>query len=371
MSLVAQEVLTCLFCNKPITKLNGLSADSLCNHHITYVPEVIVPTHRVCHMRYHNTHPDHPANPETEYKKRFFENLDGKKVICFLCGEEITKLQGKDSNSLALHSLDGNHSNWDPDNKVPTHFGCHMRYHSINTDECVRHNISIDAQNTRDDAWRKRRVLQSIKSKRYWDDLNSVYNSAEFSAKQRTSHLGVPQPYNWPTRRARYGTSGAKDPAQYSINASIAAIKSAAARWANRRKKYGSTGVKDPIAHSVKMKAVAVKAQKTRIDRYGPTGLSGRPFNVKPKSAKWRMRHGEAVRWAYTWKHLAQTMVMLFDDIVDEEAKIFPCPYCDRVFSSKRGLATHVGKIHESRESEELKLSSTYMVEKIGVNTNG
>ncbi|KKK73143.1 hypothetical protein LCGC14_2896800, partial [marine sediment metagenome] len=27
------------------------------------------------------------------------------------------------------HSLDGDHENWDPDNKVPTHKGCTMSWH--------------------------------------------------------------------------------------------------------------------------------------------------------------------------------------------------------------------------------------------------
>lgn len=49
---------------------------------------------------------------------------------CHFCGEEVTKFKGRDRDSLAIHSLDGDHENWDPQNKVPTHRGCHSRYHS-------------------------------------------------------------------------------------------------------------------------------------------------------------------------------------------------------------------------------------------------
>lgn len=48
---------------------------------------------------------------------------------CHFCGESIIKMSGKDSDSLLIHSLDGNHNNWDPKNKVPVHRGCHSRFH--------------------------------------------------------------------------------------------------------------------------------------------------------------------------------------------------------------------------------------------------
>lgn len=51
--------------------------------------------------------------------------------LCYFCGEEIVK-RGRESDSLCVHSLDGNHDNWDPDNKVPTHKKCHTEYHAKN-----------------------------------------------------------------------------------------------------------------------------------------------------------------------------------------------------------------------------------------------
>lgn len=32
--------------------------------------------------------------------------------------------------SLSFHSLDEDHNNWDPANKVPVHHSCHRRYHT-------------------------------------------------------------------------------------------------------------------------------------------------------------------------------------------------------------------------------------------------
>jgi hypothetical protein len=52
-----------------------------------------------------------------------------KPLRCYWCGEEITKLTGLDSDSLFIHSLDGNHENWNPENKVPCHHKCHSTYH--------------------------------------------------------------------------------------------------------------------------------------------------------------------------------------------------------------------------------------------------
>ncbi len=51
-------------------------------------------------------------------------------IKCHLCGEEITKLEGQDSDSLAIHSLDEDHENWNPTNKMPAHNSCHSRYHN-------------------------------------------------------------------------------------------------------------------------------------------------------------------------------------------------------------------------------------------------
>ncbi len=64
-------------------------------------------------------------------KKRRQKIIKGFKppILCVFCGKEITELKGQGSKSLALHSLDGNHDNWDPANKVPVHIACHTGFH--------------------------------------------------------------------------------------------------------------------------------------------------------------------------------------------------------------------------------------------------
>ena len=53
----------------------------------------------------------------------------GDPILCFFCEKEVTKLEGKQTDSLHIHSLDGDHENWNPTNKVPAHLGCHISHH--------------------------------------------------------------------------------------------------------------------------------------------------------------------------------------------------------------------------------------------------
>lgn len=48
---------------------------------------------------------------------------------CHFCRKEVTVLEGHQRESLVIHSIDGDHENWDPQNKVPTHYGCHTTHH--------------------------------------------------------------------------------------------------------------------------------------------------------------------------------------------------------------------------------------------------
>ncbi len=151
--------------------------------------------------------------------------------ICYFCGEEIVKKYGAESDSLCFHSLDGDHDNWVPSNKVPAHCGCHITFH----------------------------------------------------------HKGVPRSpeamaQTVQTRRERYGSSWFKDPEAFGRAVSEGFIKrsaeekaeSAKKRWATRQARYGPTGVKDPEAFSDTMREAAKRGWATRRERYGPTG-------VKPK----------------------------------------------------------------------------------------
>ncbi len=63
-----------------------------------------------------------------------------KPLKCYFCGGLITLLTGRKDESLAIHSLDGNHDNWDPPNKTPAHRGCHSRWHSTGDRNPKRRN---------------------------------------------------------------------------------------------------------------------------------------------------------------------------------------------------------------------------------------
>ena len=51
--------------------------------------------------------------------------------VCSYCGEDITKKNGRDGDSLCIHSIDGNHDNWVMHNKTPMHIRCHTSHHML------------------------------------------------------------------------------------------------------------------------------------------------------------------------------------------------------------------------------------------------
>ncbi len=56
-----------------------------------------------------------------------------KPLRCYFCNGLITVMTGKTAESFVGHSLDGDHWNFDPDNKEPTHRSCHSRHHAPKT----------------------------------------------------------------------------------------------------------------------------------------------------------------------------------------------------------------------------------------------
>lgn len=59
-----------------------------------------------------------------------------KPLRCYFCKENIIKLFGEFSGDhLVFHSVDGDHNNWEPINKVPAHSSCHISYHRNNYQE--------------------------------------------------------------------------------------------------------------------------------------------------------------------------------------------------------------------------------------------
>jgi 5-methylcytosine-specific restriction endonuclease McrA len=74
---------------------------------------------------------DKKRHPTDTFSKKQNELIDGfpKPLNCFFCKKPIIKTIGQEKDSLAIHSLDGNHENWSPNNKVPVHNSCHIRHH--------------------------------------------------------------------------------------------------------------------------------------------------------------------------------------------------------------------------------------------------
>lgn len=72
----------------------------------------------------------HEKSKKTKFKRKLLSI--GKPILCYFCGKEIIILNGRPhGDSLVIHSLDGNHNNWDDNNKVPAHQTCHMSYSNI------------------------------------------------------------------------------------------------------------------------------------------------------------------------------------------------------------------------------------------------
>lgn len=67
---------------------------------------------------------------ETENEQGIsYSRFEPLPIFCFFCGESITQFKKRRAKSLVIHSLDGNHDNWNPANKTPVHKGCHTTFH--------------------------------------------------------------------------------------------------------------------------------------------------------------------------------------------------------------------------------------------------
>lgn len=121
----------CYFCGEPIIKPRGRDSESVCIHHLNGDPnddrpENLVLSHFGCHTSYHNDERDHVYVPISDRRKCLQSH--GGVLLCHFCDDPITKMRGMESDALLIHSLDGDHHNWDPENKVVCHRGCHQRY---------------------------------------------------------------------------------------------------------------------------------------------------------------------------------------------------------------------------------------------------
>lgn len=84
----------------------------------------------------------HPKSDFIVRKNKLLNNLS-RPILCYFCNLEITVLNGKAPDSLCFHSLDFNHDNWSPENKVPAHKKCHNSHHSTHSSVETRLKISL------------------------------------------------------------------------------------------------------------------------------------------------------------------------------------------------------------------------------------
>ena len=92
-----------------------------------------------------------------------------KPTICYFCGKPITAKKGDaiGKSSLVIHSLDGNHDNWDKDNKVSSHYGCHTKFH---------HTGSSRSEKTK-------KLMSLAKKGKYCGENNPMYGVHRFGKK--------------------------------------------------------------------------------------------------------------------------------------------------------------------------------------------
>lgn len=227
--------------------------------------------------------------------------------LCYFCGEEITMF-GIESDSLVFHSLDGDHSNWEPSNKVSCHNGCHKSFHhtgkvlSEKTKQLIRNaklgtiptektrqrmsDVSLGKPKTEE---HRRNISKGTMGKpKPW--LKGNPRSEETKLKIAKTLKGKPHPWQEgdknvmcrPEQRQRMrGENPMKNP------------ETAAKARRTKLERYGYSGMTDPEAHGRavskgRMKATAEerseaakKGVKTRRKRYGPSGMRPRENTTK------------------------------------------------------------------------------------------
>lgn len=173
---------------------------------------------------------------------------------CHFCGEEIVKKYGRESESLCFHSLDGNHDNWDPANKVPAHIKCHTSFHKKGEPHPWMKGNKHHMKRPENRA-RHSKVMKARGAKKVVATTRERYTPEEISEFGRK---GVQ------TRLKHHGPEEVKEQGKRG--------------WITRRKRYGSTGFK-PLTPEEKKKdylrrsEAAKKGWKKHRELHGPTGM--------------------------------------------------------------------------------------------------
>lgn len=188
-------------------------------------------------------------------------------------------------------------------------------------DKINRHNLSM---------------YRSINMKKKWADPASTHRLSVSSTiiALRADPLSI---YNSSAYRINH-ILGCREAWKNPIaieNKSIAITAS----WIKRRGKFGYSGFSKEGLLRIHRGQKKPKIWETRRDLYGERGVKN------PQKYSESLSKGQKRRWM--WNRLAQMFEMLFGDIVDEDAETYPCPHCNRVFSSKTGVGVHMNRMHK------------------------
>jgi len=140
-------------------------------------------------------------------RKSRFRLISESPYYCYFCGKKITKLKGMDKYSLVVHSLDGNHNNWNPENKVPAHNICHLEYHSLNKppkskETCKKLSEALKGHSVSEET--RRKISEANKGRKhsieFKQKISRIHKGRKFTIEQRRkialSKLGSKNP-NW------------------------------------------------------------------------------------------------------------------------------------------------------------------------------
>ena len=134
-----------------------------------------------------------------------------KPAVCYFGGNPITKFEGKESDSIAIHSLDGNHNNIVPENKVPSHKGCHHIFHNTGKVMSEKSKKKIGLAKLGDKNPMKRPEV-AAKFKGAKNPMKRPEVKAKITGKKNPFYGKNHPPETikriWKTRRERYGPSG-------------------------------------------------------------------------------------------------------------------------------------------------------------------
>jgi hypothetical protein len=105
-----------------------------------------------------------------------------KPLQCSFCEKPITNLIGHNDDSLVIHSLDGNHENWSPDNKVPAHNSCHVIHHHAGKTASVDTRLKMSKSH-------KRRFSNEVSEEERQNAVAKVRKAAMISNQRRKKLL--------------------------------------------------------------------------------------------------------------------------------------------------------------------------------------